>query len=503
MKLEEIVSKMSKLYLGRLVDSFLRDVPKDDEEKMRRLILKNKDEFVDHARIENKLNFIKEDRDTGLLNKIILKLLLNENGYILTSDVLKKRVQEKEKEIIEESKKENVLKHSDPEALRIYERVLKAAWRWQDSISSHEQNILDVLKEELDLSLYEHRILESKLGFFPQKNNKIHGRKKIKEALKDLQYRGLVARIRDENTYFVIPAEIAEIMRDIMKIELRNEAYLLLLQELKKMQLKDVLRDNNLPVSGRKKDLCERIINARIKPSTSLESLTSSELSEFLRSLEDVKITGTKSDKINEIIGFYDKLITHSVKGEDPREQYYNYIIELAERDYEQLRGNNIIEKDREIEQFFEKATSYLFEILFGHEPVDMKGNENPDGKLKFNKDEVVLWDNKSSEKEYNFPDTHFNQFERYIKGEQKRVTLFLIIVPSCSEKCIQKVQKLKVESHTDTDVGLITAENLKYAAETWRDYSTDDTSFNLEVLNYTGMLTKNVLKQRMEWLIN
>lgn len=35
MKLEEVLSKMSKLYLGRLVDSFLKDVTKDSESKMR------------------------------------------------------------------------------------------------------------------------------------------------------------------------------------------------------------------------------------------------------------------------------------------------------------------------------------------------------------------------------------------------------------------------------------------------------------------------------------
>jgi len=79
MKLEEIVSKMSKLYLGRLVDSFLKDTPKENEKEMRKLILKNKNEFADYDRIKNKLNFIHIDRNTRVLNILTLNILLNKN----------------------------------------------------------------------------------------------------------------------------------------------------------------------------------------------------------------------------------------------------------------------------------------------------------------------------------------------------------------------------------------------------------------------------------------
>jgi len=79
MKLEEIVSKMSKLYLGRLVDSFLKDTPKENEKEMRKLILKNKNEFADYDSIKNKLNFIHIDRNTRVLNILTLNILLNKN----------------------------------------------------------------------------------------------------------------------------------------------------------------------------------------------------------------------------------------------------------------------------------------------------------------------------------------------------------------------------------------------------------------------------------------
>jgi len=506
MELCEIVSKMSKLYLGRLIDSFMKDVNKDNEEKMRNLLTKNIEEFADYDRIENKLDFVNADRNIRLLNELILQILLNEQDYILNRDDLIEKVKEKEEEIVEESEKDDALKYSDEESLEIYEKVLKTAWKWQDDISPHEQNILDVLKEELDLSTYEHRILESKLGYFPQPQNQIHGVKKIKNSLKDLQYRGLVARIYDGAPYYVIPEEIARTIKEILGIELHKDSYTLLLKKLTRKQLKKVLRGNDLLVSGTKEEKCDRILQAKIKPSDALKELTSDELSEILRTLDNVKISGTKNEKINNLIDFYDDLVIYPPDGTDEREQYFNYLVELAERDYEQLRGNNIIEKDKDIERKFEEGTRYLFEEKLGIEPTEMKGNEVPDGRLKFNKNDVLLWDNKSCEHDYDFPEKHFNQFLSYIRKENKRVNLFLIVAPSFSDDCINNAHRLKAESPEDSDIALITAEEIQFVAENWQDYSSsnnpDDLKFNLQVFNFNGRLTKERLIQRMEWAI-
>lgn len=429
--------------------------------------------------------------------------MLDANDYMLEEKELINAVKEKEDKIIKESQNEDPLKYSDPGSLKIYKKVLKAAWKWQDEISPHEQNILDVLQEELGLSVYEHRILESKLGYFPQANNQIHGIKIIKSSLKDLQYRGLIARIRDDECYFVIPQEIAENLRHLLGVELRKNEYLLLLEELKKSQLQKIVRKNNLPIYGTKEEVYNRILQARIKPSEALNVLTSNELTDLLRGLEEVNISGTKEEKIENIIDFYSRLITYTVETGDERENYYNYIVELAQRNYEQLRGNNIISKDLDIEHYFEKATEFLFEILLNHNPQEMTGKDNPDGKLIFNDNEVVLWDNKSCENEYKFPEEDYIQFMRYINKERSRVNLFLVIAPSFSREAIKKAPKLKAESRKDTDVGLITAEEIKFVADNWQEYCSTNSSFSLQVFNYTGRLTKNRLKERMEWALN
>src|SRR5690625_5998042 len=78
MFLEDILPKMSKLYLGRIVDSFLKDVHMESEEEMRAVILKNIDEFQNKERVKKVLNFHDETRDISLLNEMVLMSLRSE-----------------------------------------------------------------------------------------------------------------------------------------------------------------------------------------------------------------------------------------------------------------------------------------------------------------------------------------------------------------------------------------------------------------------------------------
>jgi len=155
------------------------------------------------------------------------------------------------------------------------------------------------------------------------------------------------------------------------------------------------------------------------------------------------------------------------------------------------------------VDNYFEDATRYLFERKLGLDLVEMKGTRNADGKLQFNAAEVLLWDNKSTEKPYTFPGNHFNQFLRYIRSEEMRVTLFLIIVHDYSSEAVAQAQKLKAFTEEDTDIALIKASDLMYIANEWKDYSDQKhPEFNLEVFNITGELTRNLLLSRMDWAL-
>lgn len=165
MYLQDILPKMSKLYLGRIVDSFLKDVHMETEEEMREVILKNIDEFQNKKRVKKHLNFNDESRDVMLLNELILMALMEKEGYLLSESDLYKEVEEIEKDILKESSDEEYIERFIPsDVKRIYSSVLSEAWKKDDSLNAHEINILNVLRKELELTKRDHYIIESRIG---------------------------------------------------------------------------------------------------------------------------------------------------------------------------------------------------------------------------------------------------------------------------------------------------------------------------------------------------
>ncbi|MFD2759743.1 SAP domain-containing protein [Lentibacillus juripiscarius] len=505
MYLQDILPKMSKLYLGRIVDSFLKDVRMETEEEMREIIIRNVDEFQNNERVQRNLNFNIESRDIAVLNEMILLSLMEQQNYILSENDLLKEVNKLETEIVKQSADDAYIKTAIPQdAERIYSAVLAEAWKKDDSLNAHETNILNVLRAELELSKRDHYLLESRIGRFPQKGNKLHSSKQIDRSLKNLQSRGLILRFKEDTSYYIIPKEIARIVRYKMGGELRNEVYETLLSDLNVNQLKAILTDLNIGTSGKKDNLVERIIKHNILPSTALKAFGTKELSDILKGLEGAKVSGTKDEKVQNIIDYYENLSTpNSTDPTDERSRLYDFYEELASRDYKALRVNKVIDKDLDVEKYFEEATCYLFEKKLGVELVDMKGSKHADGKLKYNAKEVILWDNKSTEKPYTFPEDHFNQFLGYIRSDDMRVTTFLIIVHDYTKDAVAQAQKLKAFSEQDTDVALIKASDLKYVAEEWRSFSDQKSpEFNLQVFDLTGELNRNLLLSRMSWVL-
>lgn len=505
MYLQDILPKMSKLYLGRIVDSFLKDVFMDTEEDMREVILKNIDEFQNKERVKKHLDFSDESRDVMLLNELILMALMEKEGYLLSESDLYKEVEEIEKNILKESSDDEYVEKFIPsDVKRIYSAVLSEAWKKDDSLNAHEINILNVLRNELELTKRDHYIIESRIGRFPQKGNKLHTHQQISRSLINLQSRGLVLRFREDTSYYIIPKDIARILRYEMGAELRNEVYESLLNDLSVNQLREILSHLEFNVSGRKEELVDRIIQHNILPSKALNIFSSRELSNVLRNLEGAKISGTKKEKIQNIIDYYEMLSTPaSSDPTDERARLYDFYEELASRDYKSLRVNKVIDKDINVDNYFEEATRYIFERKLGLDLMEMKGNRHADGKVQFNSTDVILWDNKSTEDPYTFSDNHFNQFLRYIRTEEMRVTLFLIIVHEYTKDAVAQAQKLKAFSEEDTDVALIKASDLIYVAEQWKSISDQiNPEFNLQVFNMTGELTRNLLISRMEWAL-
>src|SRR5699024_7165263 len=177
-------------------------------------------------------------------------------------------------------------------------------------------------------------------------------------------------------------------------------------------------------------ELIENIARFEILPSAALDTLTSAELTDVLRSVEGVWISGSKEEKIRSLIDFYEEIVTPaSSDATDERARYYDALEELAVRDYRVLRGNGLISKDLEVGRYFESATTYLFEVKLGARTKQLDGSKRADGRIQYSPKEICLWDNKSSESLYRFPNVHYYQFLEYIESDPIRPTASLVVV--------------------------------------------------------------------------
>ncbi len=509
MKIEDIIDNMSKIYLERIVKSYTTDIYEKDEEGYRNQIRNNIDFFSNPEKIRERLSDYtkssKKPHQTSLLLNFVLKTLIASRQYALKYEDLIENVINAEKEIIKNSEKKEFFKHLDVKSLEIFETILQAAFE-DDYISEDELYLIRKVRRKIGFQENDQYLIQAKLKYFPKNNNAPHTYQEIKECINSLQKYGILFYcnlLENKEHLCVIPEELVDGVKSYLGIDLTAEKYKLLLQNLSKDELQDILDSINIKYNDKKDKVIERVVMAGITTSEALGNLSSDRLSGICNKL-NIKKTGTKEEKINRIINYYDDLINIDVQDtEDKRKIYYDFFEQLAKRDLQNLLGKNIIKQERDIDQAFEVATKYIFEEYLGHTVLDQDGSEHSDGCLKFNNGDLLLWDNKSLNNEkYTFPNSHLKQFKRYIRDVSNRgdrVSCFLIIVPDFDESAKENALKLKYESGSDTDISIISAENLKFIAEEWTKNKKNQKDFNLQVFNTTGLLTREETKNRMK----
>lgn len=500
MKLTEAVQHMSKFYLQRIIDSFAKDFPKSiDEEKAREIILRNVEELTAKQRVANSLQATGSFSEQLLLS-LVLESLIHSADCSASEEVLADIVMQLESGIIEASASPDSLRYENHHSVDVLRSVLEVALE-DNRVSDDELRLVSRLREKLKISERSKRLIMAQLNHFPRTGNAVHTPTEIRETLLDLQKRGIVFYCNKlEGGAFVIPEEIETSVRASLGIELSEDSFCKMLRECSSTQLGLILENEGLPKSGTIEEKVLRLLSTGLKPSACLAHLSADDIYNICRALPGVKVSGSKQDRIERIIDHFASLVSKDVSQEaSPGEIYYQYLIELANRDRENLLANKVIKKDKQMDNAFEEGTRYLFREVLGITLVEMSGNEHPDGCFQFGRhNELLMWDNKSKESEYAFPDSHLRQFKRYIRDSKDRVSCFLVIVPVIADGADHNTMRLKVESGTDTDVAIITAEDLLYVSETWRQ-SDASGPFNAEVFNMTGILSRRVLNQRMK----
>ena len=498
MRVNDVVHHMTKQYLDRVIDSFTKDFPKLDEDRARDAILRNADELTDSARIGRQLSFDGARYPDRILQTFILRHLLACPDHACDEPALIDAVTAAERAVVDAAADPESLRWEDERALGILEAVIDVALH-DDVVSDDELRLIERLREKLRIRERSKEIVMARLGHFPGPGNQLHAPSDFRNALNDLQRRGVVFYCnRLDGGRYVIPDEIAPGVKKGLGIELTEKPWRLLLANLSNAHLGLVLEAAGLPKSGAKDDRVERIVAAGIHPSAALDSLSNQDLYNICDALPGANVSGSKAAKIERVIDYFENLVVKDVPTDaSPGERYYEYLAQLARRDRESLLANKVIRKDIDMERAFEVGLRWLFTEKLGLSLLDQPGSDHADGALAFPNGDLFLWDAKSREDVYAFPPTHMKQFKRYIRDAATRVSCFLVIAPEIAPAAAHMAARLKVETKTDTDVSLIAAEDLVRLAEQWTARKPGQ-PINLEVFNITGVLDRTTLDGRM-----
>ncbi len=486
----------------RVASAYVADYRRLELEEIKEFLKKTANQYTLFENISDRLDEIKLDsnRAVRIIAPILLRdYLLNQDDFISPTKDTDSAVLNYEKTIVDESNNFDENKISKDFAL--FKHMLDAAWAHNDDISVDEKNLLETLRKYLSISNKEFHMLEAKSGRFPMFENALHTYDDIEDTRKVLQSKGLVVAIKNSDGVVcdMIPDDIAKCIRKYYNIEIRAYGYEKLVdyvvKKTRKQYLIDIVNKASLYLEKAKIEISNNITVNELKdiilkfihPSNLIggfsprDGLDVTMLSAWCSDL-GLNVSGNKVALIDRILEYYDSMRKIEVKTEDEREKLIAFYNQLARRDLKNLRANNIIDKDLQCEHLFEDATNYLFEKLLLNKPLTLTGTDHPDGKLSF-KDKYIMWDNKSKETAVNLKD-HIQQFERYIKTSDKDVAVFMVIAPEFTAQSIQECVDFSLNH--DTQILLITAEELKSVAETWSKKHSGEI-FNLGYFKQNG----------------
>lgn len=468
----------------RVAAAYVADYRRLSFEEIKEFLVKTAQQYTSYENIANRLEEIKldENRAVRIIAPILIReYLLNQDDFISTCKETDSAILNYEKSIVDESNNFDFSKISEESAL--FKFMLDTAWNLNNDVSVDEKNLLEALRQYLSITVREQHILEAKSGRFPTFENALHSFDDIDAARKVLQTKGLLMAAKNADGVIcdIIPTDIAAQIRKYYNIEMRTYGYEKMIDSVVKKTNKQYLIDivskaSQNSTKGRVKisnsftinELKDTILKV-VQPSNLIGGFSPRDgmdvevLRKWCEEL-GLMVSGTKNALIERILKYYDEMRRIELKTEDNREKLVAVYKQLAARDLKYLRANNIIDKDLQCERLFEDATSYLFEKLLLNKPLTLTGTEHPDGKLSF-KDKYIMWDNKSKESAVNLKD-HIQQFDRYIKTSDKEVVVFMVIAPEFTPQSVQECVDYSLNN--DTQILLITADELKTVAETW-----------------------------------
>lgn len=502
MKIADILPNLNIVPLRRFADAWSVEVIKSSSaDVFYQAILGQVDRIATARSVEDQLERCRRELDYRAFSNMdaVLRFTIDQPGYVVADEAsLLQGVLDADASFHKYANEPNSLRHLEPRTVDIYQSVLQVAW--EDAVSSEEYRLIERLRKNLGITRRDHHVLEIRTA-----GREPMALQDAEQGLKNLVWYGLVCPFKHKgNTQVVCPEEIALQVRDTYGIELQSTAYRNLAQKLLQKDLKEVLEAEGQPaVSLSKGPLIERLIDGDVRPSALLQHLKDRQLDELFTNFPDEKRPAMRSAKIRHLIGHFDRVSSVAaqevVKSEDPDSTYFTYLEELASRQYDVLLAANVIQRDQNVDRFFERGVRYAFTNYLGHEPMPFKGSAHADGGVPAKNGRMALWDCKSALRPYSLNEAKNAQFLQYIHRETGNlVSPFLVFSGSFSPESAAAALMLKPNCPPGTEIGLMTAGDLKWLAENWnKDYP--DKKLPLDVLAHTGLLDRETLEIRLK----
>lgn len=180
----------------------------------------------------------------------------------------------------------------------LYTKILKRAWENDNLIDKSEGYILELVKQELGVWDREHYLLmhdESIIGLWDVEQEYYAARNLLLSCGILLSW----------NNKYVIAEEVAKQIRKAFGIEISDDAFKRLLENLTKDDLTLILEQYGLNVSGAKSVLVDRLLKSLVPASDILDVLHLESLRELCRQ-QEVHVSGAKNVVIANLIQHFD-----------------------------------------------------------------------------------------------------------------------------------------------------------------------------------------------------
>jgi len=202
----------------------------------------------------------------------ILDIITNRQDYFIPIQEIKGIVQEEIKNVIEETKSGEAMK--EDKQYDLYAKMLKTAWDYQEDLLPPEANLLSALREYLNITRSEHRLLEARLEVFKFSQTSFN---------REIEHFAREGIIFTHESNYIIPEEIVERIKATWGIELDPEPYRRLLNYMTSSQLYLAMGRLELTKGGSQEARINRVLEKGVKPSDLLNTLTVEDLLSITR----------------------------------------------------------------------------------------------------------------------------------------------------------------------------------------------------------------------------